>query len=150
MPGAENTLYEFRSVAPATSTNVYTVFRALIEDFTVPGTLALAVVLGFVVGAAWQGVLKGARPRLSIWIVVAFLAAAMLGLLSSIFAFTNVCLGFAIFAVLLVLTRFEPVTEADDDDEAGEHQDGARARGDGSAVVDRVHPTAAGTWARHQ
>ena len=56
VPGIFDSVVEL--IAGETS-NIYTGFRPLIEDFSIPGALAVLAILGFVSGAAFRGVARG-------------------------------------------------------------------------------------------
>jgi len=56
VPGIFDNVVEL--IAGETS-NIYTGFRPLIEDFSLPGALAVLAILGFVSGAAFKGVSRG-------------------------------------------------------------------------------------------
>jgi len=56
VPGIFGNVVEL--IAGETS-NIYTGFRPLIEDFSIPGALAVLGILGFVSGAAFRGVARG-------------------------------------------------------------------------------------------
>lgn len=57
------------------SSNIYTGFRPLIEDFTMPGALAILGILGLVAGASYRAVARGN------WGAVAVLSAAYMTML---------------------------------------------------------------------
>ena len=71
-PGIFDSVVEL--IAGETS-NIYTGFRPLIEDFTMPGAIAILGVLGFVGGASYRAVARGN------WGAVPVLAAAYMTML---------------------------------------------------------------------
>jgi oligosaccharide repeat unit polymerase len=72
MPGLFENVIEL--IAGETS-NIYTGFRPLIEDFTIPGAIAILVILGLVSGVAFRAVNRGN------WGAVPVLAAAYMTML---------------------------------------------------------------------
>jgi len=53
---------DFHTLQSGYSTNIYTIFRPLIEDFTLPGALLLSSLFGFLAQRSYDGVRRG-RPR---------------------------------------------------------------------------------------
>ncbi len=111
-----------------TTPNVYTGFRQLIEDATVPGAIVVFAVLGLVVGLAYQGV-RAARIG---WLpVLAGYYGVTLGSYLSLWTTYNSCLlGWALFA--LAVGRFGPrlLTPV-----AGDGAPAAAGFGEGAAAV---------------
>lgn len=82
---------------PTGSTNVYTVFRGVIEDTTLPGSLVVMLVLSFCGGIAYCRVLEG-KER---WIcVLAASYAGTLVALTSIFNYNSILLALALYSVM--------------------------------------------------
>lgn len=77
-------------------TNVFTYFRELIQDATLPGSLIVMLVLAFIGGFAYRKVFE--RKVAWIGILAAFYAGALFGL-SSIFDYTSMILAFVLYWV---------------------------------------------------
>ena len=79
-----------------TSSNVYTVFRALIEDFGSVGSLAVVASVGFLGSLAHHRVVRGGTT----WIAALALTYAFLfaSVALSLFAYTGPAIGAALFA----------------------------------------------------
>lgn len=96
---------DFVTVEPngSSATNVYTVLRSLIEDFSIPGALVVLIMMSL---AAAHG-LRRAITTGSIYgamAAVAFIGFTFFSSTESIFSFTNVCLG--LILATLVLRRW--------------------------------------------
>lgn len=91
-----------------TSSNVYTVFRALIQDFGAVGSLIVVLALGFTGSLAYRAVLRGR----STWIAPLALVYAFMfsGLALSIFAYTGPTIGAMAFLCYLLLAGDPPST----------------------------------------
>jgi oligosaccharide repeat unit polymerase len=83
--------------------NVYTIFRSLIEDFTLLGALAAVVALGFIAGFAFARVRRGWFP--SIPILAAFYAVTLFGALGDLFAYNTMIAAWLLFAAYMGVTK---------------------------------------------
>jgi oligosaccharide repeat unit polymerase len=102
--GREYPLYEVVDVG-FNSANVFTIFRELIEDFTLSGSLVVLAFYGFIARVAFSMTMRDdsrlALPWLAIAYVFAFTSVA-----SSAFAYTTVLAGALLFvATFMVLPR---------------------------------------------
>ncbi len=92
---------EFHEVEPGGFTNIYTVLRGVIEDFTLPGSLVFFFAFGFLGGVAYQKAVNGdIRYTLILLVFYAFTFdyIASVFIFSSIF-FAVVLTGFYIFSL---------------------------------------------------
>jgi len=92
------------------NSNVATVFRALIEDFTLPGTLIVLLCFGFVSGLAYRKLLQGYVGWLSI--LALFYIFTVSGYLVSAFFYNACVFGWIVFAVY-VRFGFRSTTSTD-------------------------------------
>jgi len=99
--GREYVLYEVVDVG-FNSANVYTVFRELIEDFTLYGSLAVLAFYGFMARVAFSITMRDdsrtALPWLAIVYIFAFTSVA-----SSAFAYTTVTVAALLFVVTFLI-----------------------------------------------
>jgi oligosaccharide repeat unit polymerase len=82
-------------------TNIYTVFRGLLQDFSIPGTLVVAFGLGMAARISFDRCLHGKF----IWLIPLslFYAFTMYSPIISIFNYTSVVMAWCIFFVVLLL-----------------------------------------------
>ena len=101
----------FTDIGAYVSSNVYTAFRPLVEDFTLPGALGLVAVASITASVCFRRSVVSGRvgPALftSVWLSYVLFSQS-----ASIFTFTNVVVGL-IIACLLIL-RFATFTPAPD------------------------------------
>jgi len=81
------------------STNIYTVFRSLIDDFSLPGAIVILLVMGMAAGFAYRKVLAGA----CFWLAPLsfFYAFASWSGVGSIFNYNSLVLAWLLFVVSL-------------------------------------------------
>lgn len=94
------------SVARDGFTNVFSLYRGLIEDFGVLGTVVFLFAMGVVGGAAYKCTLSGSagiRGRLGIAVLLLFYANTLSGSLVSIFTFNTLLIGIGIFGLHFVV-----------------------------------------------
>jgi len=88
------------------SSNIYTIFRPLISDFTPIGSLLVLFVLGFVFGIVYKTVVLSGKTR-AVPLLIAFYATVMFSSYTSIWIWTSIILAFigclAIFWLLPLL-----------------------------------------------
>lgn len=84
-------------------TTVYTLFREVIYDYSLPGALIILILFGFMGGLAWRGALS--RRWLGVAILTAFYLVIMTSFVGSPFAYTTILVGWIMFAVTLFLER---------------------------------------------
>ncbi len=86
-------------------TNVFTIFRGLIEDFTPVGTLIVLTLFGFVAGYAFERIRKG--KMVAVFFLSLFYAVTILSHVGSLFAYNSIILAFGLWlAALIRLNRF--------------------------------------------
>lgn len=78
------------AISPTATTNVYTAFRPLVADFTLPGAVAVMFLLGLASTRAYRSVLRG-RARSWVWLAMAY-AAILMSPIVSPFAYNNVAI----------------------------------------------------------
>ena len=84
---------EFYEVEPGGFTNIYTVLRGVIEDFTLPGSLVFFYVFGLLGGLAYKKTVNGEiRYTLPLLVFYAF----TLDYLSSLFTYTSIFFAVAL------------------------------------------------------
>lgn len=79
--------------------NVYTIYRGLIQDFTLPGTMVLALFGGFVFELVFKSLING--RQIMILFLSGFYAFILWGFVVSIFNYNSIILAFFMFAVYL-------------------------------------------------
>ena len=85
--------------------NVYTMFRDLIDDFGVAGSLLALALFGFLGRVAFDKVRAGSRRALAP--LSAVYAVTFFGLIINPFSFTTVCVAWIVLSVYLVGVRVE-------------------------------------------
>lgn len=90
----------FIDISPTNAINVYTIFRGLILDFTLPGALLVLMCIGLVAGYAYRKV----QQQQVFWVpwLVAFYAYTLLGNVSSIFNYNSILLAWGLFTLALL------------------------------------------------
>lgn len=88
-----------------TSSNVYTVFQGLIDDFGHIGALVMALIFGCIAGYSYRLVLKGRLPAVPF--LTAAYAAVMISFSFSLFTYTSTTLALLCFGMYLVLIAKE-------------------------------------------
>jgi len=86
------------------STNIFTVFQAVLQDFRLAGSLVFFFIIGVVSGRSFRGLVKG--YIIHIPVLALFYSFTIIGYLASIFAWNNVLLGFFIFAFYFAIKGF--------------------------------------------
>ncbi|WP_074040329.1 O-antigen polymerase [Dermacoccus nishinomiyaensis] len=105
-PAGQSAVYGFVSIDSSSTTNLFTAFRPLVEDFGRLPAVCLFFFFGVAAALAWRGVTLGRSPRASIVASCAILTSMLFSSISSVFSFTNVCLSFGLFALFLLFCRF--------------------------------------------
>ena len=83
--------------------NIYTAFRGLIQDFTLPGALVFLFVIGFLAQYAFERVRAGNFPFVAG--LAAFYAFAMWTPVVDIFIYNTILLSYGLLAAYLLWTR---------------------------------------------
>jgi oligosaccharide repeat unit polymerase len=94
-------LYTDQVVVNGTGYNIYTAFRGLIEDFTIPGALLFLVVIGFGTELAYRRVLAGNLPYIGI--LAAFYAATLWSFVVDVFIYNSIVLAFLVLIGYLAI-----------------------------------------------
>jgi oligosaccharide repeat unit polymerase len=81
--------------------NIYTAFRGLIEDFTVPGALLFLVVIGFGAQLAYRRVRSG--DLIYVGILAAFYAATLWSFVVDVFIYNTIVLAFVVLIGYLAI-----------------------------------------------
>ena len=102
---------EFVDLGAHVSSNVFTAFRPLVEDYTEPGALLFVGAISLLAAYEYRrAVLKG-RVAASV-LVSAWLSFVLFSQSASLYTFTNVVVGVLIAGVLICrLARFEPTDQ---------------------------------------
>ena len=87
-------------VGGAEESNVYTVFRGLIEDFTSYGSMLVAACIGVV--ASWVYVTRSGNVRSALFGLSAFYAATLFSPLISLFSFNGASLAWVVAWIVLM------------------------------------------------
>jgi oligosaccharide repeat unit polymerase len=85
----------------ATDTNIYTVFRGLIEDFTLPGTLAILFLIGLVAGCGYR--MAARRAVVGIPLLVSFYWFALWSPIAAVTTYNSLIVAYLIFALSVLL-----------------------------------------------
>ncbi len=94
---------EYVEIADGRITNVYTMFRGLIQDFTFPGSLLILFLVGFIAGRAYARVASGNIRFVSI--LALFYAFTLWTPITSLFNYNTIIVGWGLFAVYLLFIR---------------------------------------------
>ena len=90
---------EYQTLAGGEDTNIYTVLRGLIQDFTLPGACLFGVVLGALAGAAAR---SGSASHLrKVLVLAGYYAFIIFSPLSSLFTYNGLILAWAMAALVL-------------------------------------------------
>lgn len=85
----------------ATDTNIYTVFRGLIEDFTLLGAIAILFIIGFAAGYAYRIIARRAIGGLPI--LVSFYWFALWSPIAAVTSYNSLVVAYLIFAAYVWL-----------------------------------------------
>lgn len=97
--GVYDEFVEIGSGLSLSSTNIYTVFRGLIEDFTMPGALVILFCTGFVAGKAYRTIHTG-RPS-ALAILTAFYGFTLCSHIVSIATYNTLLGSLTVFGLAL-------------------------------------------------
>jgi oligosaccharide repeat unit polymerase len=90
---------EHQTLAGGEDTNIYTLFRGLIQDFTLPGASLFGVLLGFVAGAAARS--SSVNHCRNVLVLAGYYAFIIFSPLSSIFTYNGLILAWGMAALVL-------------------------------------------------
>jgi oligosaccharide repeat unit polymerase len=100
---------EFVDLGAHASSNVFTAFRPLVEDFTQPGALAFVAIVSILASYGYRRAVVGGHMLASV-LVAAWVSFVLFSQSASLFTFTNVVVGMVLAGFLICrLARFEPV-----------------------------------------
>lgn len=88
-------------------TNVYTVFRGLITDFGIFGSLFFIWVSGYITGYCTQSVIRDKFGKIYYLLFIIIITTFYLYYIISIFTYTTFILAFAIFGIIIFATSRE-------------------------------------------
>ena len=97
---------DFVYISDDYNTNIFTVFRGLIEDYSVVGTLVLLFTLGVLGGLVFQYLRRG--ELLYLPILSAFYSITLLSHITSLLNYNTLLLAWFLFAVYLLFIRIRP------------------------------------------
>ncbi len=80
--------------------NIFTTYRAVIEDFSLPGTMFLAVIFGYISSFAYQQVLARGPTIGAIWLTF-FYALLLSSHVNNMFGYTTIFGSFLLYSVFL-------------------------------------------------
>jgi oligosaccharide repeat unit polymerase len=103
-------LYTEQVVINGAGYNIYTAFRGLIEDFTIPGALVFLVLVGYGAELAYRRVRSG--DLLYAGVLAAFYAATLWSFVVDVFIYNTIVLAFVILIGYLALSRLPSVRRA--------------------------------------
>jgi oligosaccharide repeat unit polymerase len=93
-------LYErYETLAGGEDTNIYTLFRGLIQDFTLPGAMVFCILLGITAGYAAS--LEAKNQVGSVLILAGYYAFIIFSPLSSLFTYNGLILAWFVAALVL-------------------------------------------------
>ena len=103
-------LYTEQVVINGAGYNIYTAFRGLIEDFTIPGALVFLGLVGYGAELAYRRVRSG--DLLFAGVLAAFYAATLWSFVVDVFIYNTIVLAFAVLIGYLALARLPSVRRA--------------------------------------
>ena len=99
--------YDSIQITKGVTTNIFTVFRGIITDFSMSGSLIIAFIFGFILQSIFQRKnttsLKGTLP------ISMFYAFTLYSPLISIFHYNSILFSWFILLIFLELTKYEPL-----------------------------------------
>jgi oligosaccharide repeat unit polymerase len=101
---------EMQTLQGGEDTNIYTVFRGLIQDFTLAGASIFGVLIGIVAGAAAQSPSK--KHLRSLLILAGYYAFALYSPVISLFVYNGLILAWLVAALVLGLRSRQSATES--------------------------------------
>jgi len=98
-------LYTEQFVIDGTQYNIYTAFRGVVQDFTIPGALVFLGLVGFGAEVAYRR--AGSGRLLYVGILAAFYAATLWSFVVDVFIYNTIVLAFAILiGYLAIVARY--------------------------------------------
>ncbi|MBH11297.1 MAG: hypothetical protein CMG74_13275 [Candidatus Marinimicrobia bacterium] len=99
--------YNSIQIANGVSTNIFTAFRGIISDFTIPGAILIAFSIGFFSQTIFQSIIKKTLFRMLP--ISMFYAFTLYSPLISIFHYNSIFFSWFIILFILVLASYESV-----------------------------------------
>ena len=99
--------YDTINITKDISTNIYTAFRGIVTDFTIPGSIIIAFIIGFVNQTVYQKNEK--TTLLSCLPISMFYAFTLYSPLISIFHYNSILFSWLTLLIILILSIYEPV-----------------------------------------
>lgn len=119
-PGTYDEYFAFASLSPG---NIYTIFRGLITDFGLPGSLLALTAMGAIFNAAYKRMLGAALPAVSVAAMFLFVQVLYSSYLISALIYNTAYLVFALSAVILIANRWLHARRADERSHSRTHTD---------------------------
>jgi oligosaccharide repeat unit polymerase len=101
-PGTYDEYFAYGNLSPG---NIYTIFRGLIIDFGIPGSLLVLYFFGSVFNAAYKRMLSTLRPAFSVAIIFIFVQVLYSSYLVSALIYNTAYLVFVLTGLVLVANR---------------------------------------------
>lgn len=101
-PGTYDEYFSYGNLSPG---NIYTIFRGLITDFGVPGSLLVIFAIGCVFNSAYEHALRAARPAISIALLFLFSQVLYSSYLVSAMIYNAAYLVFVLTSIVLIANR---------------------------------------------
>lgn len=93
------------TVGPGATTNIYTIFRGLIQDFTLPGSLVILFILGALAGRAYYRLAQSKFRPIWLIILMGFYVSTIYGYIVCPFCYNSVVMVFLVMLIYLYITR---------------------------------------------
>lgn len=97
---------EYLFIPPYIGTNIYTVFRGMIHDFGLVGSLSVLALLSFGTHLAFRSLLKSPTPAFSVAVTLFAVAFIYQSFIISAMMWTTLILGMALVGLVLKTVRF--------------------------------------------
>jgi oligosaccharide repeat unit polymerase len=101
---------ELQTLAGGEETNIYTLLRGLIQDFTLPGASLFGVLIGIVAGSAARS--ESMKRLRDVLILAGYYAFIIFSPLSSLFTYNGLILAWSVAALVLGLRTRQRAPEA--------------------------------------
>tara|TARA_Y100000590_G_scaffold467626_2_gene647171 strand:+ start:544 stop:1800 length:1257 start_codon:yes stop_codon:yes gene_type:complete len=93
------------NISDGISTNIFTVFRGIIIDFSVIGSILIAFLIGFIT----QIIFQNQKDLISTLPISMFYAFTLYSPLISIFHYNSILFSWLILFIILLVTKYEPL-----------------------------------------
>ena len=97
--------YDAINIGDGVSTNIFTAFRGIVTDFSVPGAILIAFVIGFVFQLVFQK--NEGTKILGIISISMFYAFTLYSPLISIFHYNSMLFSWIVILIPLILSKYE-------------------------------------------